>query len=129
MLYLCGNDNLKHAILNYLITAQKPKLGCGNLLIKVKKPDNRPFAGNGKASLAIQQLFPIQILLIFLRFEQPPNFIFQCYRPQTWQSTYFCLLFSFLVLGKCQVLNLMVGIDWYISTQGGRSAVRRFHRC
>ena len=37
------------------------------------------------ARLANQQLFPIQILLIFLRFELPPNFIFQCYRPQTWQ--------------------------------------------
>ena len=34
---------------------------------------------------AILQRFPIQILLIFLRFELPPNFIFQCYRPQTWQ--------------------------------------------
>ena len=29
--------------------------------------------------------FSIQILLIFLRFELPPNFIFQCYIPQTWQ--------------------------------------------
>ena len=37
------------------------------------------------ASLAIQLLFPIQILLIFLRFDLPPNFIFECYRPQTWQ--------------------------------------------
>ena len=37
------------------------------------------------ARLAIQQLFPIQILLIFLRFELLPNFIFECYRPQTWQ--------------------------------------------
>ena len=35
--------------------------------------------------------FSIQILLIFLRFELPPNFIFQCYRPQTWQ---FYLFFS-----------------------------------
>ena len=29
--------------------------------------------------------FSIQILLIFLRFELPPDLIFQCYRPQTWQ--------------------------------------------
>ena len=35
--------------------------------------------------IAIQQLFPIQILLIFLKFELAPNFIFQYYRPQTWQ--------------------------------------------
>ena len=40
---------------------------------------------NVDSSLALQQLFPIQILLIFLRFEPPPNFLFQCYRPQTWQ--------------------------------------------
>ena len=37
------------------------------------------------ARLALQQLFAIQILLIFLRFELLPDFIFQCYRPQTWQ--------------------------------------------
>ena len=37
------------------------------------------------ASLALQQPFPIQILLIFLRFKLLPNFIFQCYRHQTWQ--------------------------------------------
>ena len=76
--------------------------------------------GNGKkicmgkccwmASLVIQQLFPIQILLIFLRFELPPNFIFERNRSQTCSSsTYLCLLFSFLVLTKCQVLNLMMG--------------------
>ena len=35
--------------------------------------------------LAIHQHFPIQILLVFLRFKLLPNFIFQCYRPQTWQ--------------------------------------------
>ena len=42
----------------------------------------------GMASLAIRQLFPIhcvQIVLIFLRFERLQNFIFECYRPQTWQ--------------------------------------------
>ena len=54
--------------------------------------------------------FSIQILLIFLRFELPPNFIFQCYRPQTWQFLHiFFLLFPFLVFTKCQVLNLRVG--------------------
>ena len=37
------------------------------------------------ASLALQQHFPIQTLLVFLRFKLLPNFIFQCYRPQTWQ--------------------------------------------
>ena len=35
------------------------------------------------ASLAIQQLFPIQILLIFPRFELLKNVIFECYGPQT----------------------------------------------
>ena len=41
--------------------------------------------------LAIQQLFPIQILLPFLIFKQLPNFISECYRPQTWQFDLFCL--------------------------------------
>ena len=58
-----------------------------------------------RASLTLQQLFPIQILLIFFRFEPPPNFIFHRYRPQTWQA--FSPLFSpFLVFIKFQVLNL-----------------------
>ena len=34
------------------------------------------------ASLAIQKLFPIQILL---RFELLRNVIFECFIPQTWQ--------------------------------------------
>ena len=34
---------------------------------------------------ALQQHVLIQILLVFLRFKLLPNFIFQCYRPQTWQ--------------------------------------------
>ena len=38
-----------------------------------------------KTRLALQQLFPIQILLIILRIKLLPNFIFQCYRPQTRQ--------------------------------------------
>ena len=37
------------------------------------------------ASIAIQQLFPIQILLPFPIFKLLPNFIFECYKPQTWQ--------------------------------------------
>ena len=37
------------------------------------------------ASLAKQQLFPIQILKIFPRLELLQHFIFECYRPQTWQ--------------------------------------------
>ena len=48
--------------------------------------------------LAIQQHLPIQILSVFLRFKLPPNVIFQCYRPQTWQFYFFFLLFPFLVL-------------------------------
>ena len=61
------------------------------------------------ASLAIQQLFPIQIFLTFPIFKLLPNFIFQCYRPQTWQFYLVFLLFTFLVLTESQVLNLMVG--------------------
>ena len=38
-----------------------------------------------RARLAIQQLFPIQILLPFPIFKLLPHFIFECYRPQTWQ--------------------------------------------
>ena len=37
------------------------------------------------------------ILLIFLRFELAPNFIFQCYRPQTWQ---FYLFFPVLSISS-----------------------------
>ena len=47
------------------------------------------------ASLANQQLFPIQIFLPFLIFKLLPNFIFQCYRPQTWQ---FYLVFPALFI-------------------------------
>ena len=42
------------------------------------------------ASLAIQQLLPI-----FIRFKLLSNFIFQCYRPQTWQ---FYLVFPALFI-------------------------------
>ena len=58
--------------------------------------------------LALQQRFPIQIFLPFPRFKLLPNFIFQCYRPQTWQFYLVCPALSFLVLTKCQVLNLSV---------------------
>ena len=62
------------------------------------------------ASLAIKQLFCIQILLIFLSFKLLPNFIFQYITTdlKLGSSTYFFLLFLFLVLTKCQVLNLRV---------------------
>ena len=45
------------------------------------------------------------------RFKLPPNFIFQCYRPQTWQFYFFSLSpcsFNFWY-SQCQVLNLRVG--------------------
>ena len=60
------------------------------------------------ASLAIQQLFPIQVLLIFLRFELAPNFI-NATDFKLGSFSYFFLLYSFLVLTKGQVLNLGVG--------------------
>ena len=42
---------------------------------------------------------------IFLRYTLPPNFIPQCYRPQTWQflSTYSSLLFACLLFTKSRV--------------------------
>ena len=61
------------------------------------------------ARLALQQHFPIQILFPFPIFKLLPNFIFQCYRPQTWQ---FYLCFPALsVSGIHEVLgiNLWVG--------------------
>ena len=59
------------------------------------------------ASLAIQQLFPIQILLPFPIFKLPPNFISQCYRPQTWQ---FYLFFPALSVSSIrEVLGPRVG--------------------
>ena len=61
------------------------------------------------ASLALQQLFPIQILLIFLRFELPPNFIFQCYRPPTRQF-YLCFpALSISVIHKVPSITLRMG--------------------
>ena len=49
----------------------------------------------GEKSLALQHLFPIQILLIFLRIKLLPNVIFLSYRPQTWQF-YLCFPVLFI---------------------------------
>ena len=59
--------------------------------------------------IALQQLFPIQILLIFQRFKLPPNFIFQCYGPQTCQfPLFFPALFILVhVFTKSQELNFV----------------------
>ena len=61
--------------------------------------------------LAIQQDFLIQILLVFLRFELLPNFIFQCYRPQTWQ------LYLFFLALSISAIHEVLGIKF----KGGRS--------
>ena len=62
-------------------------------------------------SYCYQQHFPIQILLVFLRFKLLPNVIFQCYRPQTWQ---FYLFFPALSISAIhEVLGIKV--------KGGRS--------
>ena len=47
--------------------------------------------------------FSIQIFLIFLRFELPPNLIFQCYRPQTWQSYLFLAALSISGIHKVPI--------------------------
>ena len=52
------------------------------------------------ASLALQQLFPIQILLIFLRFRLPPNLMLQ--------TSNLLLLFPLLVFTKAQVYGKIV---------------------
>ena len=53
-----------------------------------------PLQGLVRARLALQRIFPIQILLPFPRFKLLPNFIYERYRPQTWQiSLYFPALF------------------------------------
>ena len=62
------------------------------------------------ANLAIQQHFPIQILLVFLRFKLLP-IIFHCYRPQTWQ---FYLFFPALSISA---IHKVLGIKF----KGGRS--------
>ena len=45
---------------------------------------------------ALQQHFPIQILLTFMTFKLPLNFIFQCYIPFNYLSHY-VVLFSIVV--------------------------------
>ena len=64
----------------------------GNVLLRIKD--------FSRTSVTIQGLFnpatfPIQILLPFPIFKLLPNFIFQCYRPQTWQ---FYLVFPALFI-------------------------------
>ena len=63
------------------------------------------------ARLAIQQHFPIQIILVFLRFKLLLNFIFQCYRPQTWQ------LYLFFPALSVSAIHEVRGIKF----KGGRS--------
>ena len=63
------------------------------------------FAG---ARLALQQHFPIQILLVFLSFKLLPNFIFQCYRPQTWQFYLFSPALSISAIHELLGINLRV---------------------
>ena len=58
------------------------------------------------ASLANQQLFPIQILSIF---KLLPILYFSATDLKLGSSTYCFLLFLFLVFTKCQVLNLREG--------------------
>ena len=62
--------------------------------------------------LAIQQHFPIQVLSVFLRFKLLLNFLFQCYRPQTWE---FYLFFPALSISA--IHEVLAGIKF----KGGRS--------
>ena len=59
-------------------------------------------------SCCMPRLFPIQLLLIFLRFKLLPNVIFHCYRPQTWQ--FYIVLPALFISGihKVTRLNLRV---------------------
>ena len=50
-------------------------------------------------------LFPVQILLIFLRFELPPN----CYRPQTWHLYLFFPACSISSIRKIPRITFKVG--------------------
>ena len=61
------------------------------------------------ASLAIQQVFPIQILLYSRGLNWHQILYFNATDLKLGGSTYFCLLFSFLVLTKRQIVNLMAG--------------------
>ena len=58
---------------------------------------------------AIQQLFPIQILLPFLIFKLTTNFIVQCYRPQTWQIYLSLSAFSASSIHKVLVIKVKGG--------------------
>ena len=109
IVHLCAQDQTQgHWWEAQIMTTAPTWLSC-NLFWNF----NRPFAGPGHvtylrnikricmgkscwlASLAHQQLFPIQIFLPFPIFKLLPNFIFQCYRPQAWQ---FYLVFPALFI-------------------------------
>ena len=83
------------------ITNQWKQVVKPTVSLKKKCVDNHSFMFTQNPCVRLTLLllgpgfFPIQILLIFLRLELPPNFIFQCYRPQTWQFYISFLLFPF----------------------------------
>ena len=77
------------------------------------------------ASLALQQIFAIQIPLIFLRFELPPNFIFQCYRPQTQQF----YLFYPALLTKSQVSKFGSNSQQYQEDLYGKIFISVISQC
>ena len=62
-----------------------------------------------RASLAIQLLFPIQILLILPGIKELPNFIFQCYRHQTWHIVSCSFHFWY---------SQSVRVTWPLATKG-----------
>ena len=53
------------------------------------------------------KFFHTNLLIIFLRFELPPNCILQCYRPQTWQ--FYLLIAALFISSIHKVLYLRVG--------------------
>ena len=79
------------------------------------------------ARLAMQQHFPIQIPLVFLRFKLLPNFIFLCYRPQTWQLY---LVFPALSISAIhEVLGIKCkGVRSYDGPLAAKGLLR-FHHC
>ena len=58
--------------------------------------------------LAIQQLFPYKSSCHFWYFKLLPNFIFQCYRPQTWQ--FYLFLPALSVSGIHEVLGIKLRV-------------------
>ena len=67
----------------------------------------------------MQQLFPIQILLPFPIFKLPPNFIFQCYRPQTWQFYLFFPALSVSSIQKVPGIKFKGGeVNWVLAAKG-----------